>query len=298
MASETRQHQEYRFETRYGARRRDRASALQQARVLAGRLQCPAPPDGGVQEPLVRYAQHVILNVEWYEQSMREQRRSRMRWISLFMILVLAVFGLFGAIVYGGIEDGSRSSMAEFAAILAGLVGLLKLLAQMSDSSRRMAGFHKARSALKQLLYSLENTWRGKTSSEGLLTPAFLDALNGSLAKAHEILDAEQAEFFASLATPAALLDGLSNNAERINAKVETILDARRQHSRRLQRQHALDEVLSARSEEVAARDSLQAALEIDPPDPAKIKEAQRTLVRAERARMATEALLEKIDAI
>ena len=63
-------------------------------------------------------------------------------------------------------------------------------------------------------------------------------------------------------------------------------------------RQHALDEVLSARSEEVAARDSLQAALEIDPPDPAKIKEAQRNLVRAERARMATEALLEKIDAI
>ncbi len=298
MTSETSSSQPYRFEARYGARRRDRASAIEQARVLAGRLGHPIPADQPPPEPLVRYTQHVILNVEWYERSMGHHRRSRLRWITLFVVLILAVFALFGAIVFGQVEPTGRSSIAEFAAVLAGFIGLLKLLAQMGDSSRRMAGFHKARSALKQLLYSLENTWRGKTSAEGALAPAFLEALNHSLAKAHEVLDAEQAEFFTSLATPAALFDGLSSSAERINAKVETILDARRQHSRRLQRQHALDEVLSARAEEVAARGRLEAALEIDPPDPAKIKEAQRNLVRAERGRMANEALLEKIDVI
>ncbi len=298
MASETPRPQSYRFEERYGARHRDRASASEQARILAGRLNHPLSRTDSPPEVLVQYAQHVILNVEWYEQSMRRQRRVRLRWITLFVILIMAVFGLFAAIVFGQIEGAGRSSMAEFAAVLAGFLGLLKLLAQMADSSRRMAGFHKARSGLKQLLYSLESAWRGKTIVDGALAPAFLEALSASQAKAYEVLDNEQAEFFAGLATPAALLDGLSNNTERVNAKVETILDARRQHSRRLLRQHALDEVLSARSAEVAARDRLEAALEIDPPDPAKIKEAQRTLVRAERGRMASEALLEKIDAI
>jgi len=298
MASETPRNQPYGFEERYGARRRDRVSAIEQARILAGRLQYPVDASSPPPEQFVRYAQHVILNVEWYEKSMTHQRRTRVRWIGLFVVLILLVFGLFGAIVFGQVGGSGRSSMAEFAAVSAGFIGLLKLLAQMNDSARRMAGFHKARSALKQLLYSLESTWRGKAALEGTLDPAFENALADSLTKAHEILDSEQAEFFASLATPAALFDGLSNQADRINAKVETILDARRQHSRRLQRQHALDEMLSARSEEVAARGRLEAALEIDPPDPAKIKEAQRSLVRAERGRMASEALLEKIDAI
>jgi hypothetical protein len=240
----------------------------------------------------------VILNVEWYEDALDRTKGWRLKWIGLFTALLVGVFALFAAIVFGESNYAGRSPMAEFAAVLAGFIGLLKLLAQMGDSSRRMAGFHKARSELKQLLYSLENTWRGKASGDEDLAPAFVSALDAGLVTAREILDREQAEFFTGLASPPALLDGLSSTSERVNAKVQAILDARRQHNRRLRRQHALDDALSARAKEVSARRGLDAALEIDPPDPAKIKEAQRALVRAERARMASEALLEKIDAV
>jgi hypothetical protein len=298
MASAIPRTKPYEFEQRFGTRRRDRASAVAQARVLAARVEYPVSEDACPPEDLVRFAQHVILNVEWYEKALVRTKGWRLKWIALFIALLVGAFALFAALVFGDLDGPSRSPMAEFAAVLAGFIGLLKLLAQMGDSTRRMAGFHKARSELKQLLYSLENSWRGKAGAEEGLAPAFVNALGAALATAREILDREQAEFFNGLASPPALFDALSNTTERVNAKVDAILDARRQHNRRLHRQHALDDALTARAQEVSARRALDAALEIDPPDPAKIKEAQRTLLRAERARMASEALLEKIDSV
>lgn len=218
---------EYDFERTFGARWRDDFEARREAKVLVARLDGPAdrPPPPA----MVRFAQECILSIEWYEGEMRGLRRQRYVWTGLMVALICGAFAALGVILFGEVRAGDEAPVAEFSALIAGIFGLLKLLATLTDASRRMGAFHKARALLKKDLYSMEADWRGKAFADGEMTPDFEKALMAALQSARSVLDEEQQEFFTSLASPTSLLDVITGSTGRVKDAVVSTQSARQQ---------------------------------------------------------------------
>ncbi|MCA9540399.1 MAG: hypothetical protein KC620_15980 [Myxococcales bacterium] len=289
-ASKPRSRPEFGFERDYGARQRDREAAKAEAKVLAVRLQGPdADP---LPEPLIRVAQEIVLNIAWYEREITDLRKRRRVWIALVVMLIVGAFTALGVILFGG-TDSDGAPMAHFSALIAGIFGLLQLLAQLTDTSRRMAAFHKARARLKELLYSFETQWRGKAFGDDGLAPEVEAAVGEMLRQGRAVVDEEQREFFDSLASPTSLLDGLTGSTTRLKDEVNSALaraaERRDEATDAVARRNAQGALERARARQRAAQrwlERLEVEVAADSPEVEaarqRVRDAEREVIEAE----------------
>lgn len=284
---------EYDFERTFGARWRDDFEAGREAKVLMARLD--GPDDRDPPPALVRFAQECILSIEWYEREMRGLRRQRLVWTGLMVALICGAFAALGVILFGEVQAGAEAPIAEFSALIAGIFGLLKLLATLTDASRRMGAFHKARALLKKDLYAMEADWRGKAFADGELTEDFEKALMAALQSARAVLDEEQQEFFTSLASPTSLLDVITGSTGRVKDAVVTTRATREQSkgiSSTDARRAADAELEQARARLRAAQRWWARLKDDSDADGAAIERAREQVLLAERAVIEAEEAL------
>lgn len=283
---------EYRFEVEFGGQYVDPEEIHGQASVLLQRLDAPACVTTSV--TLRRFVRDTVFAIEWYEDRIKRLRRERLIWTGLMVALIFGAFAALAIVLFSDArsESVAGGGVAEFSALVAGLFGLLKLLGTLTDSSKRMAAWHKARSQLKEILYGLETDWRGRTwDAEGKCDPEFEGALVDATRKARVVLDEEQQAYFESVASPTSLLDVVTGSTNRMRDEMVQAVTRRTTASREREvaRQTAGEALDRARARERAARRWLE-TLEANPDrDEAGIVDARARLRDAERDRIVAE---------
>lgn len=279
---------EYRFEVEYGAQYVDLDDIAVEAGILLRRLDAP---EGVPTRPtLRRFVRDTVFAIEWYEARIKRLRRERMLWTGLMVALIFGAFAALAVVLFNGSD--AEGGVAEFSALVAGLFGLLKLLGTLTDASKRMAAWHKARSRLKEILYGLETDWRGRAwTADGQPDPEFEKALVAATRSARIVLDEEQQAYFESVASPTSLLDVVTGSTNRMRDEVVRAVSTREQEAqaRAAERRSAEDELDRARARERAARRWIETLEEAPERDEAALVDARGRLREAERMRIVAE---------
>lgn len=283
---------EYRFEIKYGAQYVDPDDIHWEAGVLLRRLEAPE----GVQTSptLRRFVRDTVFAIEWYEARIKRLRQERLVWTGLMVALIFGAFAALAVVLFSETRtaDEAGAGVAEFSALVAGLFGLLKLLGTLTDASKRMAAWHKARSRLKEILYGLETDWRGRAWTEaGERDPEFEKALVDATRTARTVLDEEQQAYFESVASPTSLLDVVTGSTNRMRDEVVRAVSSREDEdrARELARRDAEGELERAKARERAAARWLETLQAADERDEAAIVDARARLRDAERDRILAE---------
>lgn len=283
---------EYRFEIEFGAQYVDPDQIEGQASVLLRRLDAPAAVTTSV--TLRRFVRDTVFAIDWYEDRIKRLRRERLIWTGLMVALIFGAFATLAAVLFGDTRSTGESGggVAEFSALVAGLFGLLKLLGTLTDASKRMAAWHKARSQLKEILYGLETDWRGRAwDAEGTRDPDFERALVEATRAARVVLDEEQQAYFDSVASPTSLLDVVTGSTNRMRDEVVRAVTSREEAARvrEATREAAQSALEMARARERAARRWLESLEGAPERDEAGIVDARARLRDAERDRIVAE---------
>ncbi len=283
---------EYRFEIKYGAQYVDPDDIHWEAAVLLRRLEAPQGVE--TSPTLRRFVRDTVFAIEWYEDRIKRLRRERLVWTGLMVALIFGAFAALAVVLFSESRAGSDAGagVAEFSALVAGLFGLLKLLGTLTDSSKRMAAWHKARSRLKEILYGLETDWRGRAwDEEGARSPEFEKALVDATRAARAVLDEEQQAYFESVASPTSLLDVVTGSTNRMRDEVVRAVSTREddERVRAAARRDAEDELERARARERAARRWLETLEAAEERDDGAIADARSRIRDAERDRILAE---------
>ena len=166
------------------------------------------------QRILIPFIVAVVLAADWYDRQMAHSRSRRdvlsALSVGLMVALPIAVW-LISTKLHGNVVSG-------VGAILTGLLGIQRTLASWIDAQCRFGNQWRARSALRDILYSLQTKWAGAASApseDGLywrLGPDFLADLSAATISGRAAVRTEQQQFFDSMASPTPdLLSGLAS---------------------------------------------------------------------------------------
>jgi len=239
----------YRFEKAQAAETlREIEDARHDAIVLLERLGLPssqaqdtvdAPNSGGAPElasigrMLVLLASELCGNIAWYERAIpqmerREARQTRTVRIGAVVGAVIIASSVWlpawlafqheSSTTLEFINTGFWLSSAGLALVIA--LGLGQVFVGSQDLGAQRDAFWKARAALKEQLYTFENTWCGRLGNpDTLLSTDFHTALSEELAAARTIVQTERETFFQARATPTELLGSLQTLLETVLAR-------------------------------------------------------------------------------
>ncbi|WP_428265569.1 hypothetical protein [Haliangium sp.] len=197
----------YQFEARANASSvRSEADAAQEREVFRERLSIPADtkpagPDETetsgetVDQLLTRYVVHVHLNISWYAERLAREKRWRQLYIACSVLLLLIIPALVWLLAHTSSGD-SASVTAQISALITGVLGIHKAMAGWLDKRQLFGHFWRASAELKELLYSLEEEWKGRAVADGALRREFRDALRADIEKARQILHKERQGFY------------------------------------------------------------------------------------------------------
>jgi hypothetical protein len=191
------------------ATRLDTRKSESDAQALLERLGQPVPPGGFQAHPLFPalqdYCMDVTVNIDWYEE---QRQRTRRDWKRLF----------YGIIAAGGVTSSVAIGLAYWlkteAAItlfLAAFLPAIQGMASATDHKARLGGFWKASADLKELLFRLEEAWRGKALEQDRVTyhvdgrdveRTFEEVLKLDRTTARQIARAERENFFNTFKSP------------------------------------------------------------------------------------------------
>lgn len=218
----------YEFEGADDKRVRGRGAARDAAYVtLLDRIGAPdnvlrrLDRDGSTRRRLDRFCCDYVLNIQWYDEHLKQQQRWRKIWIAIFLVVgtlaVVAASWMAWHELDGSKSPGPAATVgAQITVLIGGLVGVFKTLASLSDTKTRIALFWKARSNLKERLYRFEHRWRDRVVVDGDIAPGFLADLERELDCAARISAEEQLGFFATYKSPTEVLDSLMTTAEEV----------------------------------------------------------------------------------
>ncbi len=140
--------------------RRDNRRSANDAEILLERLGQPEPEGGYSKHPLfprIRdYCAEVTINIDWYEE---RRKTTEKQWKRTVFFVIAA--GLVAATTATVLSHMLNTALAV-TIFLAPLLPALQGLASAVDFKARMGSFWKAASDLKELLFLLEEAWRGK----------------------------------------------------------------------------------------------------------------------------------------
>jgi hypothetical protein len=156
----------YSFETR--PTRQTEEAARQMLRTFLLRLglgdtdQARLGP--GDRKALLTFTTVCHLNVHWYDRQ-RKREQHWYRGFALFTALVLIGTPL--AIFWAHHLD-AQAQTAQVGVIIAGVLGAHRMLSTMFEKRNLVRHFWRAQADLKTLLYSFEDTWRGRLVAAAL----------------------------------------------------------------------------------------------------------------------------------
>ncbi len=204
--------------------------AAHDARILLARLG-QRPPEGKTDlsahplfETVKDFCAEVTLNIKWYEEKREETQRL---WYGLFALIVVLSCG-------GGLLMVALAHKWDSNLWLTFALGLtlpsLQAFTSAVDYKARLGAFWKASADLKELLFALEDTWRGRDLLTDLVTvevngtavpKSFSRMLEECQATARRICRQERDAFFQTYKSPAELVDKLSNNFSAMRERGE-----------------------------------------------------------------------------
>lgn len=195
--------------------------AAHDARILLARLGQQPPPgktDLAEHPEFARvkaFCAEVTLNIKWYEEKREETQRL---WYGLFALIVVLSCG--GGVLLVSLAHKWASNLwLTFALGLT--LPSLQAFTSAVDYKARLGAFWKASADLKELLFALEDTWRGKDLQAdtvtlelngAAITRSFPRYLEDCRLAARRICRQERESFFQTYKSPAELVDKLSSN--------------------------------------------------------------------------------------
>jgi hypothetical protein len=199
--------------------RLDAQKAESDAMALLERLGQKEPAGGFSKHPLfpaVRdYCSEVTVNIEWYEE--RRQRAER-SWKRIFLGVIAA--GALTSLLAVSLATWLKTE-AAITLFLAAFLPAAQGLASAIDHKARMGGFWKAAADLKELLFRMEEAWRGRELEQDRVTyrleehdveRTFEEVLKLDRATARQIGRAERESFFNTFKSPAEVITRFSES--------------------------------------------------------------------------------------
>jgi hypothetical protein len=264
-----------------------------------------ADRDGSVRDALKQYCTEYPLNIAWYDNAVEVEKRKRL-WV---LVAILAI-GFFAAAIMialaftsSRIKGGEGLLAAQIGALFTGVLGVLQVVSSMTDSRTRFAIFWKARSDLKERLYSFEGRWHGKaTGTDGALDKSFATELLDEIAQARKIGRSEQEAFFNTYKNPGEVLAAAQSALDVAKARLADALALRkdaeaRAETERAKRAQSQSDAQKAYAEAVARRAAAGAKLEaitrMDPQNVAAIAAARGPVIDADAEVARTASLLD-----
>lgn len=155
----------------------------------------------GVDRTIRSYVVEVPLNIAWYDAAWRREHRYHRAFLGLTIGLLVVALPLLGYLPVLALQAELQGSttVAQVTGILTGLLALQRSAGVVFDRRKRVALFHESAAELKELLYSLEDRWRGGVLVDGKVSPEFLEALRDDIKAAKAIARDERKKFFQAL---------------------------------------------------------------------------------------------------
>ncbi len=176
---------------------RTREASENALNVFAGRLQLGQPNqfNSTEKELLLDYMIHCALNIDWYENRIKKEKRLRFLFtaITLFLLALLPIILFF---VSAKIKANAEVVTAQITTALTGFLAVHKALSSWLEKRKVMGLFWSASSELKENLYSIESKWKGKAREKGRLKEEFMADIQQGVTLATAVVKKEQKEFF------------------------------------------------------------------------------------------------------
>lgn len=193
--------QKYPFEE-HGGHRGD-AQARRATDVLLARLGLkPAQVADTEHERMVRlYVVEVPLNIEWYDEHLRSEQSLHRGFIALTLLMLGGITPLVAVLPMFALDDqvAGGTTAAQITGILAGLLALQRAFGVILDRRKRIALYHEASADLKEMLYSLEEHWRGCAVEADTIAPKLLEAMREDVKAARAIVREERKKNFLAM---------------------------------------------------------------------------------------------------
>lgn len=150
---------------------------------------------GSLKELLREYVIEVQLNIDWYVR--RLERERLMQWMFTGFSVVLLI-GIPPLIAWLSHRDDTKTvwTAAQITAMITGILAIHKTLAAWVDKRQLFGHFWRTSAELKELLYSFEQRWHGKATSDAKASPEFVQAMQADIARARQIVRQERQGFY------------------------------------------------------------------------------------------------------
>jgi len=202
--------------------RRKRKEAKEAGDELLRRLGVPSGETArliqspGFERLLIRWAIEFPLNIKWYDAEIPRQQRYY-NW-SRNLAIVIGAATIVGTTAL--VLSSKSVTVSRLGVLVAGILGVMQIMAAGSDPKTRLGGFRKARADLKESMFTFLETWTDRaTDSQGAQgprpTPDFVTALLQEIRTGRKIARDERDTYF-----------GTYKSATEILGSVNTALDA------------------------------------------------------------------------
>jgi hypothetical protein len=139
------------------------------------------------------------LSIDWYQRKIKREIRRRF-WYFAFSLALLALIPVALLLATKYLPEGADTT-TKIAAVLTGLLAFYRGISAWLDKRQVVAGYSKAMSDLKELLYTFEQKWDGAATMperEG----EFVQAIRDAIAASRSIVRQETHQYFCALAYP------------------------------------------------------------------------------------------------
>jgi hypothetical protein len=165
---------------------------------------------------LIRWAIEFPLNIKWYDAQIPRQQRYY-NW-SRNLAIVISAAMILGTTALVLLKE--NVTVSQLGVLVAGIFGVLQMIAAGSDPKARLGGFRKARADLKESMFTFLESWTNRaTESQGAQglrpTPDFVTALLQEIRSGRKIARDERDTYF-----------GTYKSATEILGSANTALDA------------------------------------------------------------------------
>jgi hypothetical protein len=206
----------YEFEKTSQEALRDTARATGETQKLAQRLGLgEGPLPAALADRLTDLIISCHLNIQWYQRKLSGEVNLR-RWYFALSLAMLAMIPLVLFVIsFWTAHSGGNQAIGvttQLSAILTGLLAFQRGVSAWLDKRQVVAGYSKACSDLKSVLYTFEQAWDSVAVDPARYTE-FLLAIRAATAKCKDIVRQETDQYFQTLSYPTIDVGSLLNSS-------------------------------------------------------------------------------------
>lgn len=267
----------------------------------------------GFKRLAARWEMEFPANIKWYDHKIPTQNRLYNVWRGVAIAIGVATLVVTTALVL----KRPNVSVSQFGVLVAGIFGVMQVLAASGDPKARLGGFRKARADLKEAMFTFVESWTGRVfdAEDGNQgkdqlhdqplprrpSPDFVTALLQEIRSGRKISREERDTYFATFKSPTEILGAANTALDALRAR-RTELGGAIKEAGAAEATH--DQAVSTRiqdlrnklAEATAQREALEnkkARLKNDGVPQAQLDDVQGKIEDAETDRFKTQRLLD-----